>query len=66
MQTGTLMPFLIFNFRIGNRRFLQRIFLANIGPETEHGRDWTLYLRLIVQLEFFDENGLDYLKDISD
>jgi len=38
MQTGTLIPFLIFNSRIGNRRFIHTIFFANIGPETEHGR----------------------------
>ena len=66
MQTGTLIPFLIFNFRIGNRRFLQTIFLANFGPETEHSRDLTLYFRITVQLEFFDENGIHYLKNISD
>ena len=66
MQTGTLIAFLIFNFRIGNRRFLHRIFFANFFPETEHRRDWTLYFMIIVQLEFFDENGIDYIKDISD
>src|SRR3569832_1939232 len=66
MKTDTLITFLIFNFRIANGRFLHRIFLANFGPETEHGRYWTIYFRIIVQLEFFDENGIHYLKNISD
>src|SRR3569832_1310156 len=51
MQTGTLIGFLIINFRIANGRFLQRIFLANFGLETEHGRDLTLYKKKKVQLE---------------
>ena len=52
MQTDTLLTIMIVNFRIAHGRFLQRIFLANFGPETEHGRDWTHYFRIIVQLEF--------------